>query len=157
MQSDWKSNVGEYLTKKGIYRLKFLNEKLYEYCSEYTIYLNEFQGIRASVNRGDYIGSGLWETILYIDLDLINTGRINNIGFILACKFTETGNLFIQYSTGYNWEGRIKATVRGIDENTDFHSYKEEVISGPETLEKEYIFQLINHRLINYIEALKRK
>jgi hypothetical protein len=156
MQSEWKSNIGEYLTKKGIYRLKFLNEKLYEYCSEYKIYLNEFQGVHTSLDKGDYIGFGLWETVLYIDLDLINTGRINNVGFIFSCRFNERGNLFMKYSTGYNWEGRIKATVKGID-NNDFHSYKDEEIFGTETLEKEYIFQLINYRLISYAEALLRK
>lgn len=157
MQDDWKSNIGEFFTKQGIYRLKFMNQKLFEYFTEYMSYLNEFHGIHARTDRVEHLGSGLWDINLYINFHLNYTSKLHEAGFILQGQFNETGNLLINYSTGYNWAGRINATIKSKDEDVDFHSYKEEELTGPEILEKEYIFQLINQRLMNYVEAVNRK
>jgi hypothetical protein len=157
MNSVWKSNIGEYFSKKGVFRLKFLNGLLYDHCKEYVKYVGEFHGISASVVL---VKTGIQDVsgcLIYINMDFLDPIRRENSGFVMNIWYNDEARLYMKYSIFFKWGLCIKSSLISDNREKDFHEYLEEELSEPEIIEKEYIFQLINARLINYIEKMQNK
>lgn len=153
MKSDWQSNIGTYFAENKIYRVKYLNEKLVVYCKEYVDYLNEFYGVKAirsddnnSMYHPDIGNSPIFKFIISVN---IRTKKDEFEGFKIQCFYNTEGHLCLESATGLDY-------MKGLNSKGDYARYRTEVFDEPEILEKEYIFQLINQRLMNFIEKLKK-
>ncbi|MGZ2369506.1 hypothetical protein ACXR6G_06945 [Ancylomarina sp. YFZ004] len=155
MNDDWKTNIGKFFAKHGTLRLKYLNDKLYTDSKEYNKYLEEFNGIRSELRAHEYIGEKSFQTVLKIHLDRIYEGRIMNAPFVIGLEFQDNGSLFMKYSTNYSWNAKIKSIVKNKEDEIEPYSYQEEELDEAEVYEKEYVFQLINQRLIGYVECVR--
>ena len=152
MEKDWKSNIGEYFGKNNVYRLEYLNSNLYSYCTEYINYLKEFENIRATVMREPYKGGhyASFEGIKYGLLVTVGMGPISPVFFDykMSCFFNVDSHLII--------ESAVDCNLFMNKTNRESYEYQEEEFSETEKVEKEYIFELFNLRLIRYIETLKK-
>ena len=160
MKEDWKSNIGSFFYQNGIFRKEYLNDKLRDNCKEYSKYLNEFQGIVTEVGRYKHIvdEETSFETLITIHLNHeVCNGRIMNAPFKIGLSFNGADNLFIKYSTFYDFRKKTLRIIKGKGDEIEPYSYKEENLNESEIHEKEYVFQIINQRLTNYIELMEKQ
>lgn len=149
MDKDWKTNLGEFFAENGLFRLKFLNEKLKTYCDEYVCYLNEFYDVRATIRREIH-----QRDIYGYDLS-VSERQHNDQPFKLFCVYEETGHLFLKTSVEYNYLVAMRGLFTEPEKTVDPYTYRKEVLDEPEIYEKEYLFQLFNSRLIDYFNKIK--
>ena len=148
---DWKEEIENSLVAKGMHRVKYLNDNLVEYCKEYVKYLNEFNGINAT----EKIGSMVDTEYKYHPNFEVNGSRIIKIGglgsggiiglgdFTLYCYFDWKRNLCLKYPIDLDGTNFQKKVVYGI-----------ELITEPERFEKDFIFQVFNKKVKQYIEMI---
>jgi len=148
---DWKEDIGDYFASINVFRIKYLNDKLREYCKEYVQYLNEFNGITASSDSGDIVPNlgGIRTTELKIATIEEYGDKI--LPFMMFCHFDGTGKLCLKYSIDINGATLLDSYIK------DNHKYQTEEITDPEKVEKEFIFQLFNNRLKQYTDLIKKK
>jgi hypothetical protein len=157
MGKDWKSTIGEYFAKNNLFRLEYLNENLFSCCEQYAKYLSEFNGVKATAGKEpfkrDY--DDIFEGIQFgIILSVsIRTATKEYKDFKMSCFFNSKGHLITKSSVDYNINGFLFPD----NKKDDYYIYMEEEFQEPEVVEKEYIYGLLNSRLINYIEILKLK
>ena len=161
MTKDWKSNIGEYFSGKGTFRLDYIKDKIIKDCEEYLKYLDSFNGIRPGRPISRDIEDKSYDFVMKINLDKMG-GRIYEAPFIMGIDVNDEGNFNIMYSVCYDWgkrydwsNGIANLLKKNIDPK-DLYHYEEEEITEPERLEKEWFFQLITERLINYIESFNQ-
>jgi len=153
---DWKTDIGNYFVENNVLRIKYLNDRLMEYCKEYIKYLNEFMGITAKIEQRELYKFGIYK--IDINVEIIIGGMMNELcPFKMSCYFDEKGKLCLKYSDDYNDEAEIKNLCDNSTENKDFQIYSKEEITEPEKVEKEYLFQLFNNRLKQFIDLQKAK
>ncbi len=151
---NWQDDLFEYFTTNKMYRVKHLNNLLHNYCKEYVLFLNEFNGMTAKFNP-DYGKElpGILIGGMYIS---IRTDYLLIQEFKITCYFNQLGKLCLKYPDGYDYDKDWKSLLdKSTDKEKDFHSYEEDEINDPERIEKEYIFQLLNTRIKNFIESEK--
>lgn len=148
MDKDWKTNLGDFFAINGIYRIKFLNEKLKTYCDEYVNYLNEFYNVKATI-RPEYHQREIQRYEISISVHQYSPTNLSP--FKLYCVYEETGHLFLKTSVGFDY----RAALSGAEEKVDPYKYQEEIFDEPKIDEKEDLFQLFNSRFIEYINRIK--
>ena len=150
---NWKDELHDYFTKNEIYRVKYLNDLLYNYLKEYVLYIDEYNGIKVNLKQ---ISTRLLKDCKLANIEIILDTSSFSHKFNVECYFNEQGNLFLKYPYDYDYNSKLKSTFNDEFKKDDYHLYKEEEISDDERIEKEFIFQLLNTRIINFIEANKK-
>jgi len=150
MNEKWKNNLGAYLAEAGAYRIKYLKEQLSKYCEEYRKYLEEFKSVMVKTDNYGDIEDERYLVILKITISTIDTGQVTP--FIIGLNFNNDGNLAIKYSTSFDFS---KNTFEKQDDLSPY-TFKKEIISEPEKTEKGYVLELINRRLMNYFDEIKK-
>lgn len=157
MRTDWKSNVGNYLSGKGSFRLEYLKKQLAEWIKEYINYLNEFKGINTKVSNYKEIKGKTFLHVVEVYLNTIDPG--SNAPFIIGLDYDNNGDLTIIYSTDFSFNKDIKnfffEDEKAIKE--DNYNLQEDLIKEPEKTEKEYVLQIINQRLSLYFDNLNKQ
>jgi hypothetical protein len=148
MDKDWKTNLGEFFASNGLFRLKFLNEKLKIYCDEYVNYLNEFYNVQATIRR-EYHQSDINGYEISVALR-----HYQDEPFKLFCVYEESGHLFLRSSVDYNYRTALRAVLKVTEKTVDPYKHHHETFDEPEIYEKEYLFQLFNSRLIEYLNKI---
>lgn len=128
---------------------------LHGYCKEYVGFLNEFNdNVRASFSPSYDSVPGILAAVIDINF---RTDYIDE-NFKIICYFDKSGNLFLKYPDDYNYYAEMKHVLgENSDTKKDFHVYQEEALNEPEKLEKEYIFQLFNNRIKQYLDVQNAK
>jgi hypothetical protein len=172
MNEEWKNNLGKQFAQRGIYRLKYINDSLQSNLKEYCRYLNEFFDLNASsgtVNNSDTYNSNSPYKVFEEMVDASRTHSIFLIvvnfkieydaalyygPFKLGILFTGHDGLNIKYTKQYSTVRSLRNALDINDRQKKREPYEwaEEKFTNPEILEKEYLFQLINNRLINYMD-----
>ncbi len=151
----WKEDITEYFAKNNVFRVKYLNDMLQGYCKEYILFINEFNGITATFNP-EYSSDVPGILICVIDIGFSNDTMKDELK--ISCYFDNLGNLQIRYPDDYNYNAEWKhVTGKSSSTKKDFHKYQKEEVNEPEKIEKDYIFQIFNERLKQYIETQKSK
>jgi len=151
---NWKDELNEYFIKNKMFRVKYLNEMLHEYLNEYVLYINEFNGIKVNLNLKFPTSSLLKEIKIGVIEIVIDTSYRHK--FNVDCYFNELGNLCLKYPYDYDYRTEIEAIFNGELKEVDYHLYNEDEINDLERIEKEFIFQLLNTRIMNFIEAERK-
>jgi hypothetical protein len=148
---DWKEDIGDYFASINVFRIKYLNDKLREYCKEYIQYLNEFNGITASSEGGEYVPNLGGISTIYLKIATIEEAGDKQFPFKMFCHFDGTGKLCLKYSVDIDGMALLDSSIK------DKHLYQTEEITDPEKTEKEFVFQLFNNRLKQYTDLIKKK
>jgi hypothetical protein len=154
--NDWKSNIGNYLAGKGAYRTDLIKKQLDQHCKEYLEYLGSFNGISTHRDYSRALESDdvFYTRVLTIHLDKIENGNIRNAPFVIGFLINDDGTFLIKYSTRFNWNKNLKMILSsGKEDTVKCYEFKEEVLDEPERFEKEWLFQIINQRLMDYIDG----
>jgi hypothetical protein len=149
---NWKDELNEYFIKNEMFRVKYLNEMLFEFLKEYVLFISEYNGIKANLKP---ISTPLFNDIKIALIEIVIDTTSGRHGFKIECYFNNQGNLFLKYPYDYSYKGQLSAILNPELKKDDYHLYNEEEISEEERIEKEFIFQLLNTRIIKYIEAEK--
>jgi hypothetical protein len=95
--------------------------------------------------------------VLTIHLDKIENGNIHYAPFVMGILIKDDGTFFIKYSKKFNWNKNLKMVLSSSKEDRpSCYEFKEEVLDEPERFEKEWLFQIINQRLIGYIDGFSK-
>ena len=167
MKENWKSNIGSQFAEKGIYRLEYMNKKLYNDCKEYCDYLSGFHDIRAKIstlNYGDVdeknafhplIEKSKSNKIVLITVEFgwdICNAQLHEAPFKIGLVFTGNDGLYIKYLTEYSLDKDFEGLLTNKKEEISPYMFKEEKLKEAEIFEEDYVFQLINNRLLKYME-----
>lgn len=149
---DWKEEIGNYFGSNNIYRTEFSNKILAEILKEWISYLNKFQGVTASIDLTPEYDNGEALPVLSGIIQIrTKYTEYFPFKFKICYKTREDEGLFInlKYSIGVD----IKIAIDNIK---DAHIYELEQLFEPEIFEKEYVLQLLNLRLMGWIDKMKR-
>ena len=148
---NWKDDLTEYFASNNMYRVLYLNNMLQEYCKEYILHLNEFNGIIANFKTevsGEAPDLPSGNTLGKLEINFKSNDL--HVTFHMKCYFDKFRKLRFIYSSDYNYGAKINS-----DENKDFHIYESEEFTKAEKNGKEEFFQLFNDRFKQYIEKRK--
>ena len=172
MNKDWKTNIGEQFAERGIYRLKYLNDKILNDCSEYCNYLEEFEDLIVEIKSISSLNTYDEDSPYKVFERLVDAGGLHKIWLItinfrlnynialysapfqLGFVYTGHDGLIIKYTKLHSSRKAFKnvLTKRNGKKRGDAYVWEEEKLKEPEVLEKEYLFQLLNNRLTNFID-----
>ena len=154
---NWKDDLNEYFTSNNMYRVEYLNNMLNEYCKEYILHLNEFNGIIAKFKTEvSYEVPDLPAGVKLGKLEINFKSNELHVTFVMTCYFDKYGKLRFIYPSDYNYAAEFKDIFeKTSDEKKDFHIYESDEFNEAEKIQKEYIFQLFNERFKQYIEKQK--
>jgi hypothetical protein len=150
---NWKDELNDYFIKNKMFRVKYLNDILHENLNEYALYIDQFNGIKANFKS---INTHLLKDIKLGVIEIIVDTSSYPHKFNIECYFNELGNLCLKYPLDYDYNAKNSATFNPELKKDDYHLYNEDEINDLERIEKEFIFQLLNTRIINFIEANKK-
>ncbi len=149
----WKDNLGHSLSSKGIYRLRFVNDRLYKTCAEWIAYLGEFNHVHPEISykNPEDPGTDVFSGARWISLSVNIFGLIPFKAYLVLIPDPDSGMLVL----------KIKWTeyVDLFDSNGNFQPDKEKIyqwqednLTEPEIFEAEYVLQLLNMRFSKFIE-----
>jgi hypothetical protein len=99
----------------------------------------------------------IYNNLYSIRLDRINGGMLFGTPFLFGIAVNDDGNFLIKYSIAYNSGSHILDIFQRMDEGSQvYYAFAEETLTEPERLEKEWLFEIINQRIINYIESFTK-
>ena len=158
---DWKTNIGDYLGRRNIYRIGYLNKQLEAMCKEWATYVKQFDGIEPDSGvgmlpyelkqdlEGKYIFVCVW----------VRSMAKEYFPFKVSLYYLNNLSMIIQYSTDYSikkmGENHIDCdeAYRMLKDKfvPDFYEWKTEALVGPEIHESGYLFQILNNRLAEWM------
>lgn len=158
---DWKSNIGNYLVTRNIYRIGYLNKQLEAICKEWASYLQQFDGIEADSSVGSLpyeLNHDLEGKYIFVCVKVRSRFK-EYFPFKASLYFENNLKLVIQYSAGYSVKKMIEYKIdcddvyRRLIENfiPDFYDWKTEIFEGSEIHESRYLFQILNNRMMEWM------
>ena len=146
---DWKADIGQLFTEKKIYRLEFLNKKLWETIKEWTDYLKKFDDITIGTDKGDreygFPYEGCTITLKHKEYFpfIIMVGYTTNKDLseiILKIKFTKS----LKMRELFN---------RGLDDDKKNHIFSEEQYAGDHIFDNAFVFWELNSLLKKWLDS----
>ena len=161
---DWKTDLGNFLGEKHIYRQKVLDLKLKVYCSEWCSYIKEFDNIQTDLGI-DYLKSdvsGMRNKLLTEAYNVVIFPQ-NFYPFKVSLYFKSPLEMVVHFPKELNKQSIKKGL---LDQNEIFgllqkeyeplmYNWTTELLHGEEIHEKEYIFQILNNRFKAWMDRQK--
>lgn len=147
---NWKEDIGQYFSDKGVYRFDFLYGKLNEMVNEWSNYLNEFFNVRSLVEREKPNDDEFAAGALYGDKWVCVTVKNQMDTYFRAYLCYTINNspsqlaLMLISNTNYNNKDIFEFAKDDKDSN---YFWQRELLTEPEIFEKGYILQILNSRL----------
>jgi len=91
---NWKDELNDYFIKNKMFRVKYLNDMLHDYLKEYVLYINEFNGIKASIKL---VSTRFLKDCKLANIEIIFDSSPFPHKFNVEYYFNENGNLFLKY------------------------------------------------------------
>ena len=151
--TSWKDNLGNSLASKGIYRLRFVNDRLYKTCAEWIAYLGEFNNVHPEISyknpedpETDVFSGARW-----ISLSVNIYGLIPFKAYLVLIPDPDSGILVLKIRwtecvSLFDSQGNLQPGGETI------YQWQEDNLSEPEIFEPEYVLQLLNMRFNKFNE-----
>ena len=158
---DWKTNIGDYLGGRNIYRIGYLNKQLAAICKEWTAYIQQFDGIKAysSVDSLPYeLKQDLEGKYIFVCIGVRSMTKeyypfkvllyfVNNLKMVINYPDYSFKKIFDNLIDCNEADRRLKEKFM-----PDFYEWKTETLEGPEIHVSSYIFQILNNRLTEWMD-----
>jgi len=166
---DWKTNIGDYLGGRNIYRIGYLNKQLEAIGKEWTAYIQQFDGVEAN-SSVDYLPYELKQDsegkYIYVSVRVRSMTK-EYFPFKVSLYFVDNLRMVINYPSDFSVKRRnypfkeMSEDFIDCDEAErrlkdkfmpDFYDWKTETLDGPEIHENRYIFQILNNRFTEWMD-----
>ena len=160
---DWKSNLGESLSSKQIFRQVFIDKQAEAFCKKWASYVSEFADFKANYTL-DILNpkqSGIPNQLITKSFGvMVEFQSSTKYPFKLSLLYKSNAVLVIHYPTAIDMGYCFKNTLdnsnvtRILEKEYEPVCYKwtQEGLEGSEIHEEGYVLQIINKRFMDWVD-----
>lgn len=142
----WNDNLDGLFNSHGFNRLKELNKQLQQWCNEWIVAVNRYDGLHANLSINypnqtvlEVKQSSYLTTSFYCKLEYVATAQ-NDI------------ELNVNAVNGFNYGAYIRSTAKSESDAIDFYVWEETNFEGKEIFQKGFVLENINIAIDRFLK-----
>jgi hypothetical protein len=142
----WNNNLEGLLNSGGYFRIKELNEHIFNWCSLWVDEVDRFDGLHATVST-KYPQQSLVE---------VKQREYSTITFFCYLHYSVSSDkqieLIIKSVTGFNYGNFIRKTIEADADTSDCYIWEEASFEGEEIFQKGFVLENLNLALARFLK-----
>ncbi len=164
---DWKSNLGNLLSNKQIFRQDFIDKQAEAFCKNWAKYLCEFGSFRARycLQFLNFDQSGIPDQLITKSFGVfVEYGSGLPYPFRLSILYKSNLELVFHYPTAIDMvccrknliDNGVANRILEKEYEPECYKWKQDVHKGPEIHEEGYVLQIINERFNDWLNIMEK-
>ena len=134
----WNDNLDGLFNSHGFNRLKELNKQLQQWCDEWIIQVNRYDGLHASLST-----SYPYQSVIQVkQSSSLSTSFFCRLEYCVTAQ--NTIELRFKAVSGFNYGAYIRKTMKSECDASEFYVCDETIFEGKEIFEKGFVLENIN-------------